>query len=179
MSPYPPGWGGTTTDTTQQRTCGGGTVPGSFATNYASPNYNREKKTSEMNDPAKWVVVGDCGTNAERDKSVNYAYSDFCDIACNSDPTCGADWVNCPDTQECSGPLNSTPEWDFQTNVQLRKTYQYSRPRHLGGSNIGFGDGHASWFASEAILFGGRAGDYLPAGNLFENVGNCGFAPYP
>jgi prepilin-type N-terminal cleavage/methylation domain-containing protein/prepilin-type processing-associated H-X9-DG protein len=182
MSPYPPGWGGTVTDTALQRQCGGGgnsgynSTSGSFGTNYASPSQNRDASTSAMADATKWVVVGDCGTNAERDHSYNYAYSDFCRVACNSpndleSPGCGTDWANCPDTAQCSAPAGG----DFETNTERRKTYQYSRARHMGGSNLGFADGHAKWFPSEAILFGGTQGKYLPAGNLFDNVQNCRF----
>jgi prepilin-type processing-associated H-X9-DG protein len=37
-------------------------------------------------------------------------------------------------------------------DVQARKTYGH--PRHMGGSNVGFADGHAKWFSSEAIMSG-------------------------
>jgi prepilin-type processing-associated H-X9-DG protein len=156
--------------------CGGGASAGSFKTNYASPAKNRDQSTSAMQDPSRWVVVGDCGTNAERDHSYNYAYSDFCRIACNSpndpiQPDCGEDWSACPDTAKCSAPKGG----DFETDSERRKTYQYSKPRHMGGSNLGFGDGHAKWYPAEAILFGGTAGAYLPAGDLFQNIQNCRF----
>jgi prepilin-type processing-associated H-X9-DG protein len=39
-------------------------------------------------------------------------------------------------------------------DAQYRK--DHAKSRHLGGSNLGFCDGHAKWMASEAILFGGE-----------------------
>jgi prepilin-type processing-associated H-X9-DG protein len=177
MSPYPPGWGGTVTDTAAQRLCGGGgdvagfsSTGGSFGTNYASPHANRELKTAQMNDAAKWVVIGEAATNAERDTTNDYAYQFACKVPCNSPPnSCGADWVNCSWTQECQ----VAPNMGFDVDPQLRKNHPLTRPRHLGGMNMGFADGHAAWYASEAILFGGTAGNYLPAGNLFGNLQNC------
>ncbi len=38
------------------------------------------------------------------------------------------------------------------TDPAYRK--EHAHPRHLGGSNIGFADGHAQWMPAEQILFG-------------------------
>jgi len=116
-------------------------------------------------------VIGE-NMSAERWMSFNFAY-DLCNIACQG-KTCGADWENCPVSQSCAPPVG---EHDFRTDPQVRLTNPLSRPRHLGGHNIGFGDGHAAWYPSEAILFGGTAGFYHPAGDLFENLQNCRFPP--
>ena len=37
---------------------------------------------------------------------------------------------------------------EFWSDPEIRKGYT----RHLGGSNIGFADGHAKWFPAEAII---------------------------
>jgi prepilin-type processing-associated H-X9-DG protein len=53
------------------------------------------------------------------------------------------------------------------------------RPRHLGGSNIGFADGHAAWMSSEAIIVGGDGanGEGNPNAPL-EGLNTCGsFSP--
>jgi prepilin-type N-terminal cleavage/methylation domain-containing protein/prepilin-type processing-associated H-X9-DG protein len=176
-SPYPPGWGGNVTDTTTQHQCGGGgevvggrsSTTGSFKTNYASPAGNRDKPTGAMEDAAKWLVVGDSGVYAEGNYPFTYAYPDFCRIAC-AGVGCVADWTNCPATRACGA---GTP--DFQTDPERRKTY--ARPRHMGGSNLGFADGHVKWFAAEAIMFGGTAGPYHEAGDLFDNLQNCMLPP--
>jgi prepilin-type processing-associated H-X9-DG protein len=133
---------------------------------------NKDVKTSQINDVAKWLVVGECSEVGERDNSADYAY-DTCQLKCST--VCGGDWVNCSWSEACS---IDSPK--YQLDPTTRKTDPKSRPRHLGGMNVGFADGHASWFDSEAILFGGGiAGQYVPAGNLIENLSNCGFPPYP
>jgi prepilin-type N-terminal cleavage/methylation domain-containing protein/prepilin-type processing-associated H-X9-DG protein len=174
--PYPPGWGGSVTDSWAQKLCGGGgasvfsnSVADSFKVNYSTVGSNRDLKTSGMTDPAKWVVVGE-NQSTERWMSYNFAY-DLCGIAC---PGCGADWVNCPQTQECG---RDSSDDSIVIDPQVRLTNPLSRPRHLGGMNIGFGDGHARWFPSEAIIFGGTEGPYHPAGDLFDNLENCRFPP--
>jgi prepilin-type N-terminal cleavage/methylation domain-containing protein/prepilin-type processing-associated H-X9-DG protein len=174
MNPYPPGWGGDVTDTNAQRQCGGaGDSEGGFKTNYATIRTNRDASTSIMGDAAKWVVVGECASNAERWHSYSFAY-EACRIACEGE-TCGADWENCPDTRDCSPVPRGTTI--YRVDATARKSNPEIRARHLGGNNIGFADGHAKWFESEAILHGGTAGAYLPAGNLFENLQNCRFPP--
>jgi len=171
MNPYPPGWGGIVTDTTTQLMCGGaGDAVGGFETNYATIRTNRDLSTSRMGDAAKWVVVGECSSNAERWHSYSFAY-ELCRIACQGEG-CGGDWVNCPSTQDCSPPRG---ENSYRTDLEVRKNSPLSRPRHMGGMNMGFADGHAQWLPSEAILFGGTAGAYHPAGDLFENIQNCRF----
>ena len=61
---------------------------------------------------------------------------------------CGGNWVdwdNCSWSQDCGADHHV----DY-SDTQIRKTQGY--PRHMGGSNVGFADGHAAWFNSEAIL---------------------------
>jgi len=176
--PYPPGWGGSVTDSWAQKLCGGGgasvfsnSVQDSFKSNYTTVTSNRDLNTSRMSDSSKWVVLGE-NQSSERAHSYNFAY-DICDIACQG-ADCGADWVNCTQTQQCAPPQGET---SFRTDSQVRQNNPLSRPRHMGGMNIGFADGHARWYHSEAILFGGTAGEYHEAGNLFENLQNCRFPP--
>ena len=45
---------------------------------------------------------------------------------------------------------NLADEWASDATFRAKYT------RHMGGSNIGFADGHAKWFDAEAILFGGE-----------------------
>jgi prepilin-type processing-associated H-X9-DG protein len=180
--PYPPGWGGIATDSWAQKLCGGGgespfsnSTAASFKSNYCTVTDNRDLKTSQITDPSKWVVLGENMT-AERDMSVDFAYGDISgSLECEGENS-GADWVNCPTSQVCGVPKG---EHDFRTDPTVRLNNPLSRPRHLGGMNMGFSDGHAAWYPSEAILFGGTAGEYWPAGNLFENIQNCRLPPYP
>ena len=149
QEPYPPGWGGTITDSVLQEECGsagtGGVAFGIGVTAWLTV----DEKTSEVKDPAKKVVCADAGRKLSLERAAWVAYPDFCriDIAACS-PDCWADWVNCTDTQQCGAGSAR-----FGTDVQYRKDHAY--PRHLGGSNIGFADGHAKWYPAETILTGG------------------------
>jgi prepilin-type N-terminal cleavage/methylation domain-containing protein/prepilin-type processing-associated H-X9-DG protein len=151
---WPPGWGGTVTDSIAQQRLAipMGTVyeasGGAFVQNYAingtfwqgAITGATELKTSQVDDPSWFVVVADGGTNTDWMGPGLIAYQ-LCAIDC----ACwGADWVNCSWTQSCGAPV------EFTSNPEARKPFA----RHLGGTNIGFMDGHAQWFASESILAG-------------------------
>jgi prepilin-type N-terminal cleavage/methylation domain-containing protein/prepilin-type processing-associated H-X9-DG protein len=180
--PFPPGWGGIITDTGAQQACAGsGTaggssvVEGSFWQNYYTIEQNRDISTAVMGDAAKWVIVGEFDGQTEYCNQTEFLAYNACQLGCQGPPNyCGGDWVNCTWTQSCSLDGND-PSW--VTDPQKRKNSPQTKPRHMGGQNLGFADGHAKWFDSEAILFGGTAGNYLPAGNLFENLQNCRFEP--
>jgi prepilin-type processing-associated H-X9-DG protein len=82
---------------------------------------------------------------------LDLAYPDV-SAMCGANPgsvaCCGGswvDWANCSWSQECgaSADLN-------YSETEVRKKYGHAR--HLGGSNVGFADGHAQWYNSEAIL---------------------------
>jgi prepilin-type N-terminal cleavage/methylation domain-containing protein/prepilin-type processing-associated H-X9-DG protein len=151
--PYPPGWGGSVTDSMAQDRKAEG--PGAF-----SPSLNtielRDVKTGGMNDPAKFVVCGEAPVGGTISNPVSLAYPDANNM-CGANPgsvsCCGGnwvDWANCSWSQECGAAKDLN-----YADTQVRKTYGHAR--HLGGSNVGFADGHAGWFNSEAIL-----SDYAP-----------------
>jgi len=136
---YPPGWGGTVTDSAGQYQCFEG-----FS--YTSLSANRDLKTSQIGDPARWLAVIEVIHDATW-SLFNIAYPDVCKLGCAScDWGPGADWVNCPWSQDCGAG-----DTRFGTDVAYRKTWA----RHLGGVNLGFMDGHAAWMASEAVMTAG------------------------
>jgi prepilin-type N-terminal cleavage/methylation domain-containing protein/prepilin-type processing-associated H-X9-DG protein len=157
---YPPGWGGDITDSWVQEGCSTGA--NAFVQQIACPWTLDDMSTSAIKDPAKQVACADAGVIIEQlDRTSWVAYPDVCRIdsaLCYGDPsTCGADWTNCSWSRDC-GPLAIDHGGDGRIagDVEYRKSY--GRPRHLGGSNLGFADGHAKWMSSEAILFGGENG---------------------
>ena len=157
-SPLPPGWGGTVTDTIIQGWdgCAGPDTGGFDWTIGTAPRWALDTKLGSLSDPVKYPVAYDCGPVVSgADRCSWIAYPDTCRIdgtACTSTGwQCGADWVNCSWTVDC-GALKGDPRWAL--DAQFRKDNAGSR--HLGGSNIGFADGHARWFTSEAILWGGE-----------------------
>jgi prepilin-type N-terminal cleavage/methylation domain-containing protein/prepilin-type processing-associated H-X9-DG protein len=145
---YPPGWGGAVTDSNKQDTKADG--PGAFH-NSINTIEMRDVGTSQMNDPSMFVVCGEASLGQELENPVQLAYPDafaMCGANPGSVACCGGnwvDWANCSWSRECgaSHDLN-------YSDTQVRK--QYGRARHLGGSNVGFADGHAKWFNSEDIL---------------------------
>jgi len=160
--PFPPGWGGSITDSAKQDQCAGPEV-GGFEQSIGYPRTLYDMKTGQMSDPAKHVVAADAGPAMNAlDRTSWVAYPDFCRIdgvACTSQGwQCGscypiADSGCCVDSDgDPCAPAKG--EVQFALDPTYRK--QHARPRHLGGSNLGFADGHASWMASETILFGGE-----------------------
>ena len=172
---FPPGWGGSVTDTILQGWdgCGGPDTGGFDQSIGSAPRWALDGKTSMMTDPTKYPVAYD-GMASGADRTSWLAYPDVCridQVACAeaAGRTCGADWVNCSWSTDC-GPQSGDPR--INLDIEYRKSF--GQPRHLGGSNIGFGDGHAAWFASEAILFGGE--NWSSFGNdtdLIRGFGVC------
>jgi len=153
---WPPGWGGTVTDSISQGIKGGPDtgafeqtvgVTGHPATGMRLGPDNCELKPSQVEDPSWFVVCGDAGTQIDIEYPCALAFPEICDIiGCGAPDCCGADWVNCPDTQSCAIDLRLKTK--FWQDGQLRKPYA----RHMGGSNLGFMDGHAAWMAGDAIM---------------------------
>jgi prepilin-type N-terminal cleavage/methylation domain-containing protein/prepilin-type processing-associated H-X9-DG protein len=103
---------------------------------------NTEMKLAEVEDPVRFVAVADGGMESSRPFSADrLAYPDTCMLAmahcCN-----WADWEGCPWSYWCG----AHPEQLDDPNERKRLA------RHLGGVNIGFLDGHAKWWPSEAVL---------------------------
>jgi len=158
---FPPGWGGACTDTLAQgwnNGCGDSSN-GAFVQNYAIPAHNRELKLSAVDEVTKRVVVGDGGVDLSPWRTSGFAYPDYsrfdqllleCGSAgnCSNQSSCG----NATVAAQCS-PLSLCFGGDgrFTKDVSYRKTFA----RHMGGSNLGFADGHAKWWDAEAILFNG------------------------
>jgi prepilin-type N-terminal cleavage/methylation domain-containing protein/prepilin-type processing-associated H-X9-DG protein len=156
--PYPPGWGGTVTDSLlQDQTASSrsntGSAEGVFMSGYSVPRAVWGISTSSMQDSSNWIVLGEYGIRGWMGWPgiVQFAYSDLCktglpQIGGPLNGCCNGcvDWENCPDSRNCS----YVPAIDFWTDPSIRKNYT----RHLGGSNLGFADGHAKWYASEAML---------------------------
>jgi len=156
-SPFPPGWGGTVTDSFLQQACGSGN--GAIEIGISGLNENMDLKTGEITDPARWLAVVELAGNDSWSTFI-LAYPDMCKLGCAvSQPfeydgnTCDLQvfWENCSWTVNCGAGDRS-----LEKDVQRRKQWA----RHLGGVNMGFADGHASWMSGEAVLHGGK--DYRP-----------------
>lgn len=152
---FPPGWGGAVTDSLKQRTAAGGQGPwlenaggDSMFTCSIAANAERETSTSAIDDAAKFVVVGDGGPWMEDMSPGLLAYPDCCEMECGN---CWgwADWENCSSWGASCGIYSIAPI-DGTVLGDSTKRKQYSR--HLGGTNVGFMDGHAKWYSSESLV---------------------------
>ncbi len=146
---FPPGWGGDVTDTIAQGRSSGDS-PGAFH-NSLNVIALREVKTAEIGDPAKYVIAGECQIGQPVWGPLDVAYPDA-SAMCGANPgslaCCGGNWV---DWANCSWSVDCGAAHDLNyADTEIRK--EYGRPRHMGGSNVGFADGHASWYNSEDIL---------------------------
>ena len=174
----PPGWGGTATDFIAQG-CDGRTdnATGDVfqMTLGTAPRWALQKggtgtKLGTLSDPVKYPIVYDAGTVVVgADRCSWIAYPDSCRLDGVAACGCGGDWVNCSWSIPCSVD-KTKPE--YALDPQYRK--DHCPTRHLGGSNIGFADGHARWFTSEAILWGGENWNgYGNNSDLIRGFGVC------
>jgi len=142
---FPPGWGGSVTDSMAQDAIGSEDSGAVETTLGMTLNY--AVKTSEMQD-ASWFVVAADSTRHSNVLSPDAIMYALCRITTCGDGTvncCSADWANCPDTQTCGLDYNARDEWFGDASFRSRYT------RHLGGANVGFADGHAQWFHADAF----------------------------
>ncbi|MFB3882832.1 MAG: prepilin-type N-terminal cleavage/methylation domain-containing protein [Armatimonadota bacterium] len=167
---WPTGWGGEVTDSfLQQR------IAGNVA---ANPNARAAKafemgigltapaglKLAQVDDTVRYVMVGDAGPTADSQNLWSILASpDICFIDCAV--CCDyMDWEVCaPEVpSECLDNLYATATNDgaFFT-AEVGKKYA----RHLGGSNVGFLDGHAAWMSWGAIKTGWMNGDLQGIGS--------------
>jgi len=147
---YPPGWGGTISDSIAQELMavpeGHGEVAAGAFTASIGVVANLELKGSAVHDPSWFVVCGDAGNQTDDFDIFHLIAPDVCKLECApcnpNQPGCCVDWVECPWSAECG----ATMAYWYDPQVIKAKT------RHLGGSNIGFFDGHAGWMSAGDIM---------------------------
>jgi len=148
-SAWPVGWGGTVTDSIAQgilaAPVGSPDSTGGFRQSIGcafAPGLTKESAP----DPAWFVVCGD--SNMETIQSpLMLAYPEICHLAWRLAPDlCDVDWEACPWSQSCG--LAKSDYERFRRDPGFRARYT----RHLGGSNIGFLDGHAAWMLADKII---------------------------
>ncbi len=164
---FPPGWGGEVTDSFTQMRLG---VAGESSTADAAHKAFVQSiatndcwglKVVEVQDPVSFVVCGDGGSQTQDMSPGLTGWPDICNMECAGDfPYCTpwVDWVACAPIAADCGLYNRAPQdGSFYRDPELRKRYT----RHLGGVNLGFLDGHATWINSEAMLVKVAEGEIL------------------
>jgi prepilin-type N-terminal cleavage/methylation domain-containing protein/prepilin-type processing-associated H-X9-DG protein len=153
---FPPGWGGSLTDTIVQgrnvngpreEQGGGGAsmFSQSIAVNFLGEQDAglQDRKLSQVQDASWYVACGDGGALVEDMRIGEMAIPDLCVVGCASDVACWEpNWENCSWSQQCGAHMN----------IRTDQTVFNRNTRHLGGVNLGFLDGHAQWFPSRQIL---------------------------
>jgi prepilin-type N-terminal cleavage/methylation domain-containing protein/prepilin-type processing-associated H-X9-DG protein len=147
---FPTGWGGVITDTiVQGRGNPRGAAPeGAFSQGYCvnatgeqGAGFN-DKKLGWVNDPAWFPIIADGGANLSEMRIATMVVPDLCNVGCAGEACWEADWENCSWSQTCGA----------HAEIKTDRSLMASAARHLGGSNIGFLDGHAKWFSAGQIL---------------------------
>jgi len=156
---WPQGWGGEVTDSLVQERLA---VPGygrndankaftqSIGTTYY---YSGALKLAAVDDSVQYVICGDAGAWVAQMAVGTAGWPDICNVECAN---CGCSWFDdaclstmssdCPDFHACA-IHHATNDATYITDPNKRRPYT----RHLGGVNLGFLDGHASWLNSERI----------------------------
>jgi len=154
---WPPGWGGSVTDSILQDQIALDNVAGIFADkvfrqSIATNGGAADVKLVSVQDPVHYVICGDGGAQTASMGLGNAAFPDICCLECS-----GLGWT--PDWEECAADmtdggcyecmlLHANGDGSMVTDSTLRKPYA----RHLGGVNTGFLDGHASWMLSDLYI---------------------------
>ncbi len=126
---WPPGWGGTVTDSIAQGTRASlDTGAPGISIGYAQIQGH---KVSEVTDPSWLVVCGDTVAGPELEQAWMCVYG----------PTSAG-------AAECCLDLSPEDAERFMTEPAFRKRWS----PHMGGGNFGFADGHAKWWDSEALV---------------------------
>jgi len=175
---FPNGWGGTLTDSiVQGGLTASGTAPftaGGQKAFIASIGWNEcpnwGKKLVSIEDPVNFIIVSDRAGDPATASPGRVAYPDICATEC---ATCSViedgstwDWSTCEVDPGCT-PNHAYPA--MVTNPDLIRPYA----RHLGGTNLGFLDGHAAWWNSERLLA------KISEGKGADNMGLTVFACRP
>ena len=165
---YPRGWGGAITDSLSQReqSWGGYDISrdqrerGGSKLFRNSINWNwtslskGDLKLAAVEDPTNFIVCGDGALDPGSMQPGNAAYPDICSVQASY---CSViedgeywDWSDCAEDLAAAG-CTGFPIWggpDLIDDPGLLTP----RARHLGGVNLGFLDGHASWWNSQRLL---------------------------
>jgi prepilin-type N-terminal cleavage/methylation domain-containing protein/prepilin-type processing-associated H-X9-DG protein len=148
MTAWPPGWGGGVTDSIVQNRLAseaqsaGAVGQGTFAQSLATNCDAHGTKLSEVDDPVWFVVVADGGSFTELIEIARLVGPDVCALGCAGEGCFNPDFDECPWAIECGA------DPAVKEDPSLLKTLA----RHLGGTNLGFLDGHAKWMSQGQIM---------------------------
>jgi prepilin-type processing-associated H-X9-DG protein len=165
VTQFPPGWGGTITDMYEQMmSTGSGCTTSANAISQGAFVYhlmvlydNYNMKESQMSDTARWITVAE--PHFARVTSVwHMGFLAYPDGPCklHGAAACGPGGDPCLADPDCidNGYLDFSGCGATDPEQASDPTTRRSYSRHLGGVNLGFADGHAAWFAADALMNG-------------------------
>jgi prepilin-type N-terminal cleavage/methylation domain-containing protein/prepilin-type processing-associated H-X9-DG protein len=163
MVSWPPGWGGTVTDSVGQQRAPHGWLDSTplgdkvFVWGYSvSADKSMDLKLAAVADVVNYVIVADGGFVPGWLPPAYLAAPDLCALGCGNEMCGWADWEVCSEWAADCGIYNLAPnDGSFLASPDLRKRYA----RHLGGNNMGFLDGHAQWMLGDVALAKVRDGE--------------------
>jgi len=160
---WPPGWGGAITDSFRQgpafflfQSEGAKATEKAFSMSIGfnaghiefGPHYGL--KLSAVQDAANFIIAGDgAGFKAQHDYMCleTLAWPEICAVNCSGG--CGwMDWEACAEEAGACKDLYAPAGGEFLRDRSRLVPYT----RHLGGSNVAFLDGHASWWPAEKLV---------------------------
>jgi prepilin-type N-terminal cleavage/methylation domain-containing protein/prepilin-type processing-associated H-X9-DG protein len=151
---WPNGWGGDVTDSyTQNRLATpsagelGTAANKAFVQSIATPEQT-DTKLASVTDTVSYVICADGGAQTKAIAVPTIAYPDLCGLQCANTQCGDTDWDVCTWATDCGLYNHATNDGAFLLDPNLVKPFA----RHLGGVNLGFLDGHASWVASGTVL---------------------------
>jgi prepilin-type N-terminal cleavage/methylation domain-containing protein/prepilin-type processing-associated H-X9-DG protein len=150
---WPTGWGGEVTDSFKQMRLagdsGGGRAEAANKVFEMGVGINTPPglKLAAVDDAVKYVICGDGGPQSYNLSNwSNYAWPDICQVDCAL--CCSHDWELCASSGADCGLYTFAPNNGI---VYTDPNWAKQFTRHLGGSNIGFLDGHAQWWPAGRI----------------------------
>ena len=156
---WPQGWGGEVTDSNLQDRLaaaflGFDNANKAFVQSIGTA-WHPNLKIVSVQDVVSFVVCGDAGVQTDDFSWALMAYPDLCNLECST-ACSGADWELCASSGgDCGLYMHAPNNGAFLKNPELVKQFA----RHLGGVNVGFLDGHASWINSTALINKAGEGD--------------------
>jgi len=180
-SSFPSGWGGTITDAVLQRQGAGTgdeqpwvTAPkGAFVQSIGTMKNNlQDVKLAAITDVTHLPVAADSGPSAQWMTVPRIAYANVCCAEC-----AGCQWGEGCTESEDGPPIAYCDEdssyIDCWNNIHVHRGWardpkrKSASARHLGGTNIGFADGHAAWWSAQGLLAAADEGNLEMIGFAF------------
>jgi prepilin-type processing-associated H-X9-DG protein len=184
---FPSGWGGDITDSIiQQQGAGTGDQSpwvsgprGGFVMSIGTMKENlQDVKLASISDPVHLPVAADCPPPTTWLTIPRIAYANVCCAECagvqwgagcgNGEGPSGVCWGDDAAGMNCFNTIHVHRDWARDPDRKRASA------RHLGGTNIGFADGHAAWWSAQALLAASDEGTFERIGFNCEASGGAG-----